>query len=590
MASPLQDLLVCQMKNWGPQFKWTSQQEESFIQLKMALTGEDILANPDDGQPFILYTDASNLKIREDNPEVPQPTEQEEETVQTVLGAFPKTWTQVNQSILIPVLTFPQIVLPEMAEIQDKPEDPSASETDATSAVEPENLPPASGESVVPLMLKLLQLPAIYSFSNTIIPFTTYNIPISHAGSSPIVCSDSTCGGSCTSSNGCYCSNNIDPCLPDSASLCPMDDNTCCNNLANWYWDGTQKCCTQTPQCNPTCYSDEVCDTHTVACNCNPTTYAGLKPQALNASVKCDGGVMIASISYCKLEEIGYDYNSFHLINNSSDCTFTYNETINNLRERSIQVKAAIGWCGNIAWNDSSKIYFTNTLRIDAFSGPLITKNPIFMNFSCEYNLTMQTSLNFTLNPKISSVVIPSPGAGLGYYTLTMAAYSDPDFTVPIQEGQDIFVGSDLYVGVFSPDLDADAFALRLVNCYATPSKDLSSPSVQLIKGGCADNSDVVTNVIENGNSSEARFHTSAFLFQNYAEVYMYCEVELCNKTNDCTACNTARSGKTGSSGLGLDLTFQDKYTDASSGGHHTVASWTMLAASLFGLLSGKFF
>ncbi|XP_077151472.1 pancreatic secretory granule membrane major glycoprotein GP2-like [Ranitomeya variabilis] len=408
-----------------------------------------------------------------------------------------------------------------------------------------------------------------------------------YSGTSPILCSDATCGGFCTSDNGCYCNDGLTQCVPNSNS-CGMEDNSCCAALSKWYWDSTQQCCTQTVVCSPSCYSDEVCDKESATCNCNASKYAGNTPQDLAPTVACDGGVMVASVSQCRLEELGYDYESFHLIDNSTSCTFTYNETIKNLRERSIQVKAAVGWCGNINTRDSSKIYFTNTLHISPFSGPLITKNPIVFNFTCIYNLTMQTSLNFSLNPILSSVVIPSPGAGLGYFTVTMSAYSDSEFTVPIEADQDIYVGSDIYVGVFSEDLDADSFSLRLQNCYATPSQDLSTPNVQLITGGCAANSDVVTNVLQNGNGSEARFQTSAFLFSNYPEVYLFCEVEICNKSSSCGACTSGRSGKAAASGVGVTLSYLDN-SDLDSSGHHTVASWTMLAASLLGLFV-KFF
>ncbi|XP_073510768.1 uncharacterized protein [Phyllobates terribilis] len=65
-AAPMQDLLIGQSrkaKNQKPPFKWEELEEESFCQLKMALTGDEILAYPDYSQPFILYTDASNIGL-----------------------------------------------------------------------------------------------------------------------------------------------------------------------------------------------------------------------------------------------------------------------------------------------------------------------------------------------------------------------------------------------------------------------------------------------------------------------------------------------------------------------------------------------
>ena len=45
-----------------PPFKWTSNQQESFDKLKLALTSAPVLAYPNYGKPFLLETDAS-LKV-----------------------------------------------------------------------------------------------------------------------------------------------------------------------------------------------------------------------------------------------------------------------------------------------------------------------------------------------------------------------------------------------------------------------------------------------------------------------------------------------------------------------------------------------
>ncbi|KAM4019291.1 olfactomedin-4-like [Anomaloglossus baeobatrachus] len=66
MAAPLQDLLVGQTmhgKSSSPLFQWSKEQEESFEQMKSVLNGDEILAYPNYGLPFILYTDASNMGL-----------------------------------------------------------------------------------------------------------------------------------------------------------------------------------------------------------------------------------------------------------------------------------------------------------------------------------------------------------------------------------------------------------------------------------------------------------------------------------------------------------------------------------------------
>ncbi|XP_071993194.1 pancreatic secretory granule membrane major glycoprotein GP2-like [Engystomops pustulosus] len=410
-------------------------------------------------------------------------------------------------------------------------------------------------------------------------------------GTDPSLCSDSSCRGSCTFANGCYCAGDILECVP-TATQCPMDDDSCCNNLVGWFWDTSLQCCTDVPLCNLACLTDEVCQiiNNEATCVCNTTTYSGIKTSDLQPSLKCDGGTMIPSISQCQLKQLGYNISSLHIRNDSIACTYVFDDIINNIRVQSFQVKAAIGWCGNtVNQNDSSKIYFTNTLQIDPNSGPLITKNPIVFNFTCGYNLTMQTSLNFSLNPIVSSVVLPSQGES-GSYTITLAAFSEATFTVPIQVNEEIKVGSSVYLGLFSPDMDGNLFALRVEKCFATPTINPDDPTnVVFVSAGCAVDGDILTTVIQNGNSSEARIQTSAFLFQGYTEVYIFCNVRLCNKTSGCEGCGLSRSLLADSSQLGIQLTLQDFDYNTSSG-HYTVASWTMLAASLLGLLSVKLF
>ncbi|KAM4038730.1 olfactory receptor 1500-like [Anomaloglossus baeobatrachus] len=66
--------------------------------------------------------DDHQLKNKEDSPRHPQAPELEEETIQTVLGAFPNTWMQVNQAIAVPCLTFTQVIPRTLAETHEKPE------------------------------------------------------------------------------------------------------------------------------------------------------------------------------------------------------------------------------------------------------------------------------------------------------------------------------------------------------------------------------------------------------------------------------------------------------------------------------------
>ncbi|XP_075056525.1 uncharacterized protein LOC142142546 [Mixophyes fleayi] len=379
-----------------------------------------------------------------------------------------------------------------------------------------------------------------------------------YRGSDPALCS--YCGGSCDTLNGCLCGDSFTPCVP-AGSECPMESNDCCSALSNWYWDPYLKCCKYVKPCGPSCRSDEVCDTaiRPTSCVCNTTTYTGTN---LKPTVRCDG-TMVTSISVCQLEQLGYDYNTLHLINTSSACRFTYPETINNMLVWSIKTIGAVAWCGNIVTDNSSMISFTNTLHIDPIAGSLITQNPFTYNFTCAYNLTTQGSLNglsYYPNNDMSTIFIQTPPYdGHNYYTVTMAAYKDITYTTPITPDDKVVAGSYVYLALYSPDAEGNVFALRAERCFASPTSDRNDPNpVQLVSGGCGVSGDVPTSVLQNGQSSEARIQISSSLFRGYDAVYIFCDVRLCNISDGCVGCNKNQSGESVIPGLGIHLKFQE--------------------------------
>ncbi|XP_040193830.1 pancreatic secretory granule membrane major glycoprotein GP2-like [Rana temporaria] len=406
--------------------------------------------------------------------------------------------------------------------------------------------------------------------------------PECYAGSDPPLCDDAACGGTCDAFNGCNCNNGV-KCFP---SNCILDSNDCCDVDSGWYYDSTKPCCTKTFQCNPRCASDEVCveSNGLPDCPCNVTVYKDKVIGDFKPSVSCAGSTMTTSFSKCELQALGYNFSSVHLFNTSEICVYPYPEIQNGIRMTFVQVAALVGWCGNIDTVGSSDIYFTNNLYIEANSGPLITKNPITYNFSCVFNRTMQTSLNFFLNPISSTITIP-PQNGISSYTVTLAAYSDETCTLPLQGSNTLTVGTILYLGIFSPDLNGDAFSLRAEKCYATPTNDSNSNlNVILVDGGCAADGSVATTVLENGVSTEARIQISSFLFQGYNDIFIYCSVTICNKSEDCTKCNSvsARAADTISPVISIKLNLEDlnniEYTNS---GHVKGVSWALLVSTL---------
>ncbi|KAM4699914.1 pancreatic secretory granule membrane major glycoprotein GP2-like [Discoglossus pictus] len=409
-----------------------------------------------------------------------------------------------------------------------------------------------------------------------------------YSGIEHVACSESSCSGSCSPGNGCTCSDGLTTCIP---SACDLDANECCPD--GLFWDDTNSCCTDTLVCSPSCLSDEVCvnDTNDAVCVCNNLLHKNETLKDLKTTVDCAEGTMTVSVSKCLLGYLGYDYTTFRLKNDPDiNCSAPYPDILNNQRTQSFQIKAKKDICGNIMTLDSSKVYYTNVLFIDILNKPLITINPIEMNFTCSYNLTMQTSLDVILHP-VASTTYLNASNGEGSYPLTIAAYKNSEFNIPFEETDNVNVGSDIYLGLFITGADGDNFALRAVQCIATPSNNRNDPTfVQFVSGGCLVDGDVDTALINNGDSLEAKFRVSAFVFDGYGEVHIFCDARLCDKASgNCTVCQNGKSSEQGTGEVSVSLRMEDTISFGSSG-TDTVVSSAALAASILMLLLNKLF
>ncbi|XP_053310484.1 uromodulin-like [Spea bombifrons] len=396
------------------------------------------------------------------------------------------------------------------------------------------------------------------------------------------------CGGDCTSGNGCLCGDGMDTCLPN---LCIMNSNDCCP--VGLYWNSSASCCTDEIICSPPCAGDEKCSIvgNNPICVCQNSLYINATINDLVPSLSCDGSTMTTSFSRCLVTYLGYDYNNLELNNKSSECIFDYTDIIDNKRVQHVQVNAQTGWCGNIATNSSQMIHYTNTLHIGPLNSILITKNPIAYNFTCSYNVTMQTSLNFSLKP-VYSVATLEPISGGGAYAVKMAAYHDYKFTSPIQDDEEISIGSDIFLGIFIPDADGVRFTVRAVQCFATATNNRDDKNkVQLVSGGCPFKGEVLTEVITNGEGLEARIKIKAFAFKDLQEVYIFCDVRICDISEGCTGCKDNRNLRMSAdyASLSLRLPLQEDYSFSSSSSQIAL-SWAMIAGCLLSFLSLKFF
>ncbi|XP_075053856.1 pancreatic secretory granule membrane major glycoprotein GP2-like [Mixophyes fleayi] len=306
---------------------------------------------------------------------------------------------------------------------------------------------------------------------------------------------------------------------------------------------------------------------------------------SLVPTVKCESNIILVSLNKCFLEALGFDSSTFQLNNNSDSCTNSYTETVNSTTMQIIQALPQTGWCGNEVITDSLKVYYSNALHIGIQNRSIITVNPLNINFSCSYNLTMQTSLVGAFKPVVNSVNLTINGEGSAL--TTMSAYWDQAYTKQIQENEDVPIGSNVYLDIVSDAGDVDSFVLRVDSCYATPDNNVNNVNkVAIVSSGCPANQGVTAEVQENGVSLESRIKFNSFAFQGQPLVYITCIVRLCGKNTTCTGCNAARSTD-GQAQLQIPINFIDDYSSSAS---NTAVSWVAMTSSLLVFLTVKLF
>uniref|UniRef100_UPI0037E8697A uromodulin-like n=1 Tax=Semicossyphus pulcher TaxID=241346 RepID=UPI0037E8697A len=196
------------------------------------------------------------------------------------------------------------------------------------------------------------------------------------------------------------------------------------------------------------------------------------------------------------------------------------------------EVDAMEGACGNMLMTNRTHAIYSNRLFIYPLNNGSFSL-PVSIPFSCAYPLETDSSLNVAIRPFLpASDGISGSGTKARAF---MALYRTSAYTETYPAGRvSLPVGSPLYVGVTVVGRDR-RFVLVLENCYATSSPSPNDPmQYPLIRNKCPADSQQVS-VIESGRSFRARFSALLFLLQeNYRDVFLHCNLSLCNTRNSC--------------------------------------------------------
>ncbi|XP_069077279.1 uromodulin-like [Pleurodeles waltl] len=397
---------------------------------------------------------------------------------------------------------------------------------------------------------------------------------------------DCLCGEGCVEGGEC-CWDYMEVCQGGNSSTAPTTTSTTTPGTTE---SSTHLATTGVLQCDPACADNELCTNSAghSECKCQRSKYLNASRSDIVHTVQCEGSAMTLSLDKCLLERFKYSFT--HMYFSNTNCTATNSlQLVGN--ERVVQVKAIpqAGWCGNqVTINNDKKMTYSNALYIppNNDSGILISSTLRF-NFSCTYNMTMQTSLLTALHPVIGTVSLP-PVNGSGPITATMAAFKSNSFADPLTEGDTLTVGTPLYIGVSTTFSDGDTFTLRADRCVASPSNNPTDPGVELIAGGCAVTQDVNVHVFQNGQSLEVMFEIETFIFKEQSEVYLRCDVSLCQTTqsNTCQCSSSSRSAKKDTVTIEMPPIGISGSLDINSGSHTDISFSAVVGSSLLALLS----
>jgi hypothetical protein len=208
-----------------------------------------------------------------------------------------------------------------------------------------------------------------------------------------------------------------------------------------------------------------------------------------------------------------------------------------------------------------------------------INRELILLDFKCIYQDSYTVvPLGFNMEnedlvPTVNSIKFVTAH---GSFAVEMSIFQDSSFS-PSKEYQtapSIPIGSFVYVQVSLDSVKDEELAVTMDNCFATTQRDPSDKSSAkhfLISNRCVDEQqDPTVHIYQNGESHKSRFKFQMFKWRWSADdVYLHCEIDICNKTNEVCQSQTTSLGQCNGEGKKRrkrDLTTEGTYPDMEFG------------------------
>lgn len=181
-----------------------------------------------------------------------------------------------------------------------------------------------------------------------------------------------------------------------------------------------------------------------------------------------------------------------------------------------------------------------------------INRELILLDFKCIYEdeFTMAAPMGGFDDDRLAMPTMQTINfiTEFGSFAVAMNIYQDSSFSKSKEYSQapSIPIGSYVYVQVELESINSEELVVVLDNCFATQTRDpsdLSTSKHYLIKGRCVDDdSDPTVQIYSNGEAQKSRFKYQMFKWRWSADdVYLHCEIDICNKTSEqCTSTTTS--------------------------------------------------
>ncbi|KAM9802835.1 alpha-tectorin-like [Syngnathus typhle] len=239
----------------------------------------------------------------------------------------------------------------------------------------------------------------------------------------------------------------------------------------------------------------------------------------------------------CLLAEKGIDYTTLHL--HDEQCK-------GDIDNETHVVKFSFtrdSTCGAIITANTTKISYQNIIATPNISTVVTRSNKMLMDFSCHFD---QPNLEGMAIKMIDSPVIKEFTSGEWNYTLTMAAYTDPDRTQLIELRTSVQLNQKIWVEIKAYGLDGSSILLVTESCWATnQSASNGSLRYDLISAGCPNPADGTIKIEGNGEGTSNYFSFNTFKFSdNNNEMFLHCKVELCVQQGDSCSPNCNNAGR----------------------------------------------